>query len=138
MSVFDEYFTVFDKPVFCWFPRTLLTLEIAWLRTVYGRKRRSDGRWEYYNQPVQEPDACAFAQLDLMLRDVKRNINHTPTLIRSWGDTEPLSREEAAARAIASCERAGIPSDSPGMQKLRALSRDREAELAGDPMKAMG
>ena len=45
-----KYFSVRDVPVFCWLPRELLTMEIAWLRTVLGRRRISDGRWEYYNE----------------------------------------------------------------------------------------
>ena len=53
-SEFEErclqpYFTVWDRPFFCWLPRTLLTMEIAWLRTVLGRQRKEDGQWEFYN-----------------------------------------------------------------------------------------
>jgi hypothetical protein len=44
-----QFFDRRDVPVFCWTPTRLLTLEIAWMRTVLGRRRIRDGRWEYYN-----------------------------------------------------------------------------------------
>lgn len=50
-AILDEMFSVRDVPVFCWLTTTLLTLEVAWMRTVYGRCRREDGVWEYYNYP---------------------------------------------------------------------------------------
>jgi hypothetical protein len=50
-ELLDRHFSKQDVKVFCWFPRTLLTMEVAWMRTVYGRQRRVDGAWEYYNYP---------------------------------------------------------------------------------------
>lgn len=44
-----RHFTVIDRPHFAWRTVTLLTLETAWLRRVYKRKRRDNGVWEYYN-----------------------------------------------------------------------------------------
>ena len=45
----DQFFDRRDVPTFCWRPTQLLTMEIAWLRTVLARRRKKDGQWEYYN-----------------------------------------------------------------------------------------
>ncbi len=44
-----RYFIVWDRPHFCWLPTRLLTMEVAWLRTVLSRQTFF-GSWEYYNQ----------------------------------------------------------------------------------------
>jgi hypothetical protein len=49
-GIYDQNFTAIDVPHFCWLPTQLLTLEIAFFRKVYKRKRRHDGKWEYYNR----------------------------------------------------------------------------------------
>lgn len=45
----NQFFSRRDVPTFCWWPRVLLTGEIAHWRWVLGRQRRCDGKWEYYN-----------------------------------------------------------------------------------------